>query len=287
MFIDKALDGIDWQRIVNVMNVPFGIFRYVPPQYGNPSDIELLYANEIYVQLLHKLGYDPSRLRHIGYARDGSYLDIQMIHSVKRALRDRVKTKGKLLVTSMGIWVKYYITPIDLPNCYSVALVDIDEEQHHLMEAERLGSIDTLTGVKNRNALEAARESLGSQDVCLGVLVADLNGLKQINDTEGHKAGDEAIAGAAQLLKSGMPSWDIYRYGGDEFVVLAPGTGERDFAHACERFAKSLSLDGELTLSVGYAWGESSRCINDILHAADDAMYEEKRAYYTTHDRRR
>lgn len=287
MDVDRALDDLDWHQVVDGMGVSFGIFRFVPPQFGNPSDIVLLYANDTYAHMLRSLGYDPDRLRHIGYSRDGNYLDIQMIHSVKRALRDRVNVDGKLFVTSMGVWVKYFIAPIGLPNCYSVVLENIDEEQQRLMQAERLGTIDTLTGTNNRNALEAARESLDEQDVCLGILLADLNGLKQTNDTEGHVAGDAAIVQAAQLLKKGLPGWDIYRYGGDEFVVLAPGTGKRDFLCACQQFVESLNVDGEPALSVGYAWGDSSGRINDILLIADDAMYDAKRAYYTTHERRR
>lgn len=278
--------AVDWHRIIDSMNVSFGILRFVPASDGAPSDILLLYANACYQQHLEGRGYDLNTLATVGYVGSGSHLDAQMTHNIQEALNQHVQVHDKLYVTSMDVWIDYYITPMDVPNCYYIVIIDIDSEQRHLARVERLGLADALTGVGNRNALQLALGRLRTQDNPLGVLVADLNGLKQVNDTRGHAAGDRAIAEVAHTLQDSFTDWDIYRFGGDEFVVLAPRVGKQAFESAAEAFAATYASGDEARLSVGYAWGGSSREVDRIMHTADDGMYAAKRAYYRTHDRR-
>lgn len=280
------LDAVDWRRIVNEMNVSFGILRFTPATEYTPSDIFLLYANEYYQKHLRLLGYDLDMLKNAGYVGSGSHLDAQMSHDIEEALHQRVQMHDKLYVTSMKRWIDYYITPMSLPGCYYIVIIDIDREQKRLAEVERLGLIDALTNVGNRNALQVALNRLRTQDIPLGVLAADLNNLKYINDEQGHAAGDRAIAETAALLKNSFTDWDIYRFGGDEFVVLAPRVDETAFSAVVRAFCAAYAAGGNARVSVGYAWGGTSRKVDDIMRTADDAMYVEKRRYYQTHDRR-
>ena len=146
---------------------------------------------------------------------------------------------------------------------------------------------DRLTGLQNRSGwdhLLANEENRRARyPEAVSVLSADLDGLKQINDRDGHEAGDRAIAAAAELLRKTARSADhIARVGGDEFLILLP---ETDAAGAA-RFVKRLRMaalktlcDGVcLSISFGAATCEPGEALRDTVRRADSAMYASKRA---------
>jgi GGDEF domain-containing protein len=97
----------------------------------------------------------------------------------------------------------------------------LHQYQVKLEEAERLASVDSLTGLKNRRRIEAALELRMEQGRAFSVMMFDLNGFKQVNDTYGHMAGDEVLKQFATELRGVFrPSDDIGRWGGDEFIVV-------------------------------------------------------------------
>ncbi len=157
---------------------------------------------------------------------------------------------------------------------------------------------DPLTGLRNRRAL---RESLVREwararryQTPLSVLAIDLDGLKVINDSLGHRAGDAAIDCAAQaLVRNSRQADTAARWGGDEFLLLAPETdraealrlGERVRA-VCTEQAQS-GIGRRLTLSIGVATRTPGSCSEateleateeELLRAADQALYQAKRA---------
>ena len=146
---------------------------------------------------------------------------------------------------------------------------------------------DRLTGLENRSGwdhLLANEENRRARyPEAVSVVSADLDGLKQINDRDGHEAGDRAIAAAAELLRKTARSVDhIARVGGDEFLILLP---ETDAAGAA-RFVKRLRMaalrtlcDGVcLSISFGAATCEPGEALRDTVRRADSAMYASKRA---------
>ena len=144
---------------------------------------------------------------------------------------------------------------------------------------------DRLTGLDNRAAwdeilaYEEARRSRYAEPV--SIVTADLDGLKAINDRDGHAAGDRVICAAAELLRQTARAVDrVARVGGDEFVVLLPETDEAGAARFVERLrtraAKGLPRTGGLRLSVGAATCASGESLADTQQRADAAMYVEK-----------
>ena len=117
------------------------------------------------------------------------------------------------------------------------------------------------------------------------VVMADINGLKETNDTFGHQAGDELIIGAAKCLRRSFAGTDrIYRTGGDEFVVIITDKGY-DADEALARLKRySADWKGELihgvSISAGAASAKENGDINALLKEADQKMYEAKTAYY-------
>ena len=150
---------------------------------------------------------------------------------------------------------------------------------------------DSLTGLLNLRGFGlVAEQSIAIAERAgqsIGLLFCDFDGLKTINDTLGHLEGDRALKDTASVLESTLRSADaIARIGGDEFVVLAVGSGDEDMAYLNERLQSGFKLFNstndrpyQLSVSVGAASSEPGvACrLDDLRMAADSNMYAEKR----------
>ena len=150
---------------------------------------------------------------------------------------------------------------------------------HDLMlELERIGIIDSLTDCYNRNALINRIKEDQSGDV--GVLYADINGLKDVNDTLGHDAGDKLIQNGADILLDIFEKDKVYRSGGDEFVVISTS----DKAAFDEKVSRFKELTSGINVGVRFAsgsyYGDSAMSIDDVMKEADAAMYRDKANFY-------
>jgi diguanylate cyclase (GGDEF)-like protein/PAS domain S-box-containing protein len=144
---------------------------------------------------------------------------------------------------------------------------------------------DPLTGLYNRSYFENEMQKAG---VCrrypVGIVVCDVDGLKLVNDTLGHKKGDSLLITAAEVLKSSFRESDmVSRIGGDEFAVLLSECGGDTVIKACSRIKKAIekynSTNPELPLSMstGYAMKTNPEInVNEIFKEADNNMYREK-----------
>jgi diguanylate cyclase (GGDEF)-like protein len=108
-------------------------------------------------------------------------------------------------------------------------------------------------------------------------VVIDLDELKEVNDTEGHQAGDELIRRAANALNRAMRERDfVARIGGDEFAVLSTGTDPIEPEAIVERLRHQLG-DYGVAASIGAARWRPGNTLEDAWRTADEAMYEDKR----------
>lgn len=154
--------------------------------------------------------------------------------------------------------------------------------------------IDDLTGLYNRRGfMTFARQQLKLADRTqrgLLLIIADLDGMKQINDNYGHQEGDRALKETARILKNTFRESDLVaRIGGDEFAIVAIGAGEDSNEKIYKRMQKNLDAFNSrkkqrfhLSISIGiapYKPGDSCE-IEDLMAKADERMYEQKRAKY-------
>ena len=156
-------------------------------------------------------------------------------------------------------------------------------------------TIDPLTGIYNRYAYEEAlREADLSDDFV--VFSIDINGLKNTNDTLGHKAGDELITGSANVIKETFKDiGKVYRIGGDEFMVLAHVEQKKINKYLQNLDRRVTEWQGRevphMSLSTGYATMKEfdTTDVDELIYAADQRMYKIKADYYaaTGLDRRR
>lgn len=163
------------------------------------------------------------------------------------------------------------------------------EIANHLLinQLQVLSSTDLLTGVKNRNSMNNYVNQFVNDEkksTCpFGVMFADVNGLKNENDNKGHESGDILLKKTAVLLKEVFSSAEIYRAGGDEFVVICENCTEEFFnSKICELKEKS-SFDCEVCLAIGSYWDSKGMDIRKAMHLADEAMYKDKEEFYRLH----
>lgn len=145
-----------------------------------------------------------------------------------------------------------------------------------------LAQTDHLTGLVNRRgwdlAIEQARESLESYGDHMSVVMIDLDGLKQVNDSEGHEAGDELLQGVARVLTRLVRRDDVVaRIGGDEFGVLLRNCAEAEADHRASDISHGLH-EAEVAASLGHATATTSVEFLTMVSTADKAMYEAKSA---------
>lgn len=149
---------------------------------------------------------------------------------------------------------------------------------------------DEMTGLLNIRAYTEDLSRMGSK---LGVIFFDINNLKYVNDTLTHEAGNRLIKGVVNVIGEYFGKENLYRIGGDEFVVLIekPGKGEEDrVAELCLRVHNKLAEVSKndadkivYAVSVGYAFGDGKSTKEEVVKAADIAMYQNKKAYKLSH----
>ena len=159
---------------------------------------------------------------------------------------------------------------------------------HQLFEKTKiLSDTDLLTGLYNRNAMNNRITEIVSGENKIkgkyGVVFADLNGLKLINDLEGHGAGDRMLKEAGNVLRSTFTDAEIFRVGGDEFLVLVTGHTEDEFNGYVKRLKENCSKNDLVNFAVGTSYCNEDYDIRNAMHEADERMYDDKDKYYDDH----
>ena len=148
---------------------------------------------------------------------------------------------------------------------------------------EEIANHDSLTRLKNRHALSCLIPTYTGREICIAML--DINKFKYFNDTFGHKKGDEILCLVSDILTKVLAGCDVFRYGGDEFLVVGKEISEADLG---EKLAECNSLLGqystdkgrpELSFSCGVVGLKASDAnyVYDAISKADMLLYENKR----------
>ena len=150
-----------------------------------------------------------------------------------------------------------------------------------------MANTDSLTGIRNKHAY-AENEALINRQIQSGaieklaVVVGDVNGLKYVNDTLGHAAGDQLIKDASEMLCKAFSHGAVFRIGGDEFVILLQGEGfdtMDEVIGALNRRVEANIKADKVVVSIGYAiLTPQDRRLGDVFERADNMMYERKKA---------
>jgi diguanylate cyclase (GGDEF)-like protein len=168
------------------------------------------------------------------------------------------------------------------------AVVALENARLHGM-VERQALVDGLTGLANRRAASDALHAEAARaerlETPLSVVLADLDGFKDVNDEHGHAVGDSVLRAFAEVLRDTLRESDIAgRWGGEEFLLLLPGADEEGAVQLAERVRIGLATrrisgvpDLRVTASFGVAEYAGETKTEQLLTAADDALYRAKR----------
>ena len=209
----------------------------------------------------------------------------------------RSRLAGKKLISADFIdiakgWFRAQYITVDstldgIPNVIIFTTRNVDEEKRREEHLIRLSMTDEMTRLYNRRCYEEDLEIYRKKDLedDFVLFSIDVNGLKVVNDTKGHSAGDELIKGAADCLAFTVGNrGKVYRTGGDEFMaILHTDDAESIRIQIIQKASEWHGMyTDKLTMSVGYASHKDNPDlrIDDIEHKADSDMYSEKDKYY-------
>jgi diguanylate cyclase (GGDEF)-like protein len=198
------------------------------------------------------------------------------------------------IVLIFAVYVVYQQTMIiRMRNTLADQIQNLAKVQTLTDEVYKLAALDQLTGLYNRRSGEQRLAEEISRAVRHGrpltILLADLDGLKQINDRLGHAAGDLVLKGFSERLRKAIRGSDLaVRLGGDEFMVLLPECRADEVRHVLNRL-EGLEVDFEgqkipVRFSRGWTDYKPGETAEELLRRGDDALYENKRAGKRTAD---
>jgi diguanylate cyclase (GGDEF)-like protein len=229
-----------------------------------------------------------------------AFLTFTNITTVRDRLTNKKIISGEFIDMVAGWFRAQYITveaaPDGRPNTVIYTTRNVDEEKRREEHLIRLSMTDEMTRLYNRRRYEEDLASCRSEQLSEDFVLfsVDVNGLKTVNDTKGHAAGDELIKGAADCLALTMRQWGkVYRTGGDEFMAIVHADEPEQIREAIEERAAQWrgKFSDELSMSVGYAAlrDHPDATVDDLERIADNAMYAKKARYYQQKgiDRRR
>lgn len=219
------------------------------------------------------------------------FTDIDLIRDHFRHSKEYMRCRYRRKTGGTYRWVSMELVPSieysDENQVLMLYIKDIQDEYvselHYQKELEYQCNTDIMTGLWNRYYYNKYIQHLMTRNVeTIGMMFADLNGLKRINDQGGHTEGDKFIKNFAITLTKAFGKEFCCRLSGDEFLVWREDATKEDFEAEVERFKKSVNNNGKPSASVGMAWSGCVLEAEQVVKDAEQDMYKEKNKYYET-----
>lgn len=198
------------------------------------------------------------------------------------AIQDKGEIIGYLVADNFSLYLD-----INLAEVFETVAIFISEELRNYIlgqEMQYMSSHDAMTNLRNRNAFTATLSMIEGMKIPVGVCFADINGLKAINDEQGHDAGDEHIREAGAIIESVFKKKYSYRIGGDEFVAIVPQVEKEYFEELVAKLRKKCK---KVSMAIGATWQENAENMEEMINTADKLMYNDKAEFYSANNDRR
>lgn len=258
--------------VINAIIYSFALFINVEPL----RKLVFYYTmNEAGTELVHNRGY----LNFSSHIIAGIYIIYFLVNVIKK-LNGQHKTDSIVLfVCSFFVVAAVVIEMSTSANTLLNVTIALSSLFYYLYLYVEQTRRDALTGLFDRKNFYYDTKKYGKN--INGVLNIDMNGLKWINDTHGHLAGDLAISTIARIIEEHTPrNAYAYRMGGDEFTVLFVNSNRLDIDVAMSKIRYHLE-NTRYTVSMGYAYsGDKSLTIDELIKIADQEMYLDKEKFY-------
>lgn len=241
-----------------------------------PQYIQQLFRNEILI-------FSDSDIHYPNPSQFSTRMDFSKIHTLVVApLLSKEKIIGLLWLQNPNF--NYVLTVAGTIKVLTHFMGTILVRRDLMTHLEALSYHDQMTQMLNRHALNHYISSDAFKNrKSIGLIYCDLIGLKRINDNLGHSNGDRLIMQAAQILCDLFSSKNVYRLGGDEFLVVCQDISKKQLKAQISRLRDRVAEEN-CALSIGYTWSDSiDMDFSQLLTSADDSMYRDKLAYYQSH----
>ncbi|MDI6453633.1 HD domain-containing phosphohydrolase [Peloplasma aerotolerans] len=252
-------------------------------------DVKNIYMNDKFAQIY---GTTKEKLEEVNAFWDVVYENESYREEIKKRVLEDLESGDPNRTTWENIplekdgkvfrYISAYNSKLN-DTTYVSSVLDVTDQVMRQKEIERISYIDHLTGLYNRRFFTKKLSEYDQPKFYpLGVLMADLNGLKIINDAYGHQTGDEALKKISDLLKNSINSSSIVaRIGGDEFAFLFPNCNKEEIEKTKDRIKKlssQISIQNlHLSIAMGYHIKENiSDDILEVMKYAENDMYKHK-----------
>jgi len=246
------------------------------------SVFSLLTVNLLF--MLAYVAFETRRALHVSLGIFAAFLAIV----VARLVPDMVAGRLSADVVDYLRITMFMIASVGLLHIIAQVKEQAAEARATAAAMTRLANTDALTGIANRRRLHEVLEerALGDRSAqrSLAVILLDLDHFKQVNDAHGHEAGDVVLRQVGETLAAAVRDTDLLgRWGGEEFLIIAPDTTPADAATLAERCRASLAAAsfphvGTVTASLGVAMLGPGDTAWRLLRRADEALYRAKAA---------
>ncbi len=266
------------ERIVLLCNVVTIVLQSV--QVGRTDTPEsLLLLQSIFNLLLATsiLGYMILRQRHALMLGVGTYAVSTLIIALRDGFLDQGLTVLRIHLSTAALLL--------LLHALAWYRVQYTQEYLHRVRLEKQATTDPLTGLLNRHGLyphvQTVLHSGGSPG---SIILLDLDHFKGVNDRFGHLIGDDVLVRTAQLLNDHLRLPGVVgRWGGEEFLIVLPGMTQEEAGRVADHLRLQLSREpqpvvGTVTASMGVAQALEAEGMTELLHRADQALYQAKAA---------
>jgi diguanylate cyclase (GGDEF)-like protein len=243
-------------------------------KFGTCVDFEYVYANNAFCLFLGR-----GKEEIVGH----HYLGLFKVEGERQWLDAFWKSatdKKHLFMDSISLPVEkkltteiFHIEP-DMCGCVIHDFTNTDDENNNVGELSRKAHNDFLTGFYNRFYLKEQENDINQKEK-IGISFIDINNLKKVNDTKGHKEGDKLILEVTEMIKKLYTSSQMYRYGGDEFVIITFGMDREEFCTMSEKNREAFEEKG--IACVGYCYYEKVKNLASCIEECDLRMYARKR----------
>ena len=279
----RELDLIEseekYRLLCTSMDQGLALFEIVTDDAGMPADFIIIDINESFTKFF-------------GYSREES-IGRRVKEIVPGFSQRLIDFFGKISVTGEPATIEDYpgrsgkdfsiYGYSTKKGQFAVLVTDVTDRMAKESKISYLSYHDQLTGLYNRRFYEEEMQRLDTErDLPLSVAMGDVNGLKLINDSFGHMAGDELLKRTAEIIKEACRADDIVaRLGGDEFIIILPRTDSGETEKVIERIRKLCQKEkvNEVALSISFGYETKTKKeqkIMDVFRTAEDRMYRNK-----------
>ena len=268
-----------YRLLYTAMSQGLALHEIITDEGGNPVDYVFLDVNESYTRIL-------------GVTRE-MCIGKRITEVMPNVEQYWIEIFGKVALTGEPCYYEnylaatggYYATYSYSPKSrqFAVLVSDITEKKKYEENLQYLSYHDQLTGLYNRRFFEEELSRLDAKrNLPISLIMADINGLKIINDSFGHDVGDDYLIKLAEIIKSACRADEIIaRLGGDEFVIILPNTSGQETASIVNRLKDTISKtkNGSFELSVSFGYDTKEReeqPVSDVIANAENHMYTHK-----------